>query len=153
MSHGLCPNCGRVSQWSFKNYSLSLPPTGGDYEWVETDAQTTCPHCQHNFQVRIRVDLDNQQYITLINSPFPTDVAWHCYVVADVKVWGENDVSITIRHIADHLATAETELAARGGAYQGWHDWRNVLRLSGAGYEKLDGTRLPDSAKNFLKYA
>ena len=152
MSDGLCPHCGHVGRWSFHNYSLSLPPTGGDYEWVETDALTSCPHCQSEIKVRIRVDLDDQRYIRLISSPFPTVADWRCYVVGDVYVWGENDVSVTVRHIAQDVSGAEAGLAACGGAYRRWHDWRGILELSHAGYVDLDGGRLPESAKQEIKY-
>jgi hypothetical protein len=152
MRNGLCPYCGRVSRWLFRNYSLSLPPTGGDYEWVETDGLTTCPHCQNDIKVRIRVDLDDQRCIRLISSPFPTTVDWHRYVVGEVRMWSKNHVSVTVRHIAEDAAEAEAKLEVYGGAYRGQHDWRGVLQMSCEGYEKLDGERLPESAKQEIKY-
>ncbi len=154
MHDGLCPECGRVGRWSFHNYSLSLPPTGGDYEWVETDAQTTCPHCKTSIKVRIRVDLDDQSSKSLIYSPFPTRTRadWHCYVVARVRMWSKEDVGVMVLAFAEDVAGAEQALQASGGGYHSGYERREVLRLSAAGYQALDGTWLPESAKSGLRY-
>ena len=150
MRDGLCPFCGRLGRWAFQ-YSLSLPPTGGDYEWAETDAQTECPHCTQPITARIRVDLDGSNP-RLVSSPFPTLADWHTYVVGEVRVWGETHVTVRVYAFAQDLPTAEQALLTHGGAYRSWHDWRGILHLSAAGYQELNGDWLHASAAESLQY-
>lgn len=103
MLTGLCPHCGHVDRWEFTTYSISYPPTEGDYEWAETDAQTTCPHCAANIEARIRVDLDDHTVSQLVSSPFPVLEDWHCYVVGYVRVWGDTTHNVSDANSPSHL--------------------------------------------------
>jgi transcription elongation factor Elf1 len=38
----------------------ALPPTGGDYEWQESEHTFNCSKCKKTFEVRLRATLDGQ---------------------------------------------------------------------------------------------
>ncbi len=149
--HGLCPTCGVIDAWRFNGVSVSLPPTGGDYTWAETDATAHCPACGASIPVRVRVDLDDQQIEHLVHSPLPTlpDRRW--YVVARVRNHAADLVSVTIQAFATTEAAALRDLEAVGGAYKGYEQ-RCVLEVSAAGYRRLDGTPLHASANRVISY-
>lgn len=66
-----CPECGHIHTPILSNISWSLPPTGGDYEWVETEAQATCKNCSHRFEVRVQIDIDSNQVNKIVYFPYP----------------------------------------------------------------------------------
>ena len=66
-----CPNCGHIHTPEMSEISLSLPPTGGDYEWLETEANATCKACSFSFELRVRVDLDTQEVDGIVYFPYP----------------------------------------------------------------------------------
>ncbi|MDX2255604.1 MAG: hypothetical protein NW214_08830 [Pseudanabaenaceae cyanobacterium bins.39] len=53
-----CPACGFLQTPNISYTDFALPPTGGDYEWLETDAMISCIRCQHGFRVRVQIDLE-----------------------------------------------------------------------------------------------
>lgn len=154
MNEGLCPECGQVGRWLFKGISVSYPPTGGDYQWAETHATTHCPHCEAMIEARIRVDLDDLSSYHLIWSPMPVKEAWHCYVLAKVYHFGEQNAQVTVYQFADDPSMLEPALQAlRNEHYEVWYDQRAILKLSAAGYEALDGQPLHESVNNAIYYA
>lgn len=53
-----CPACGFLQQPEISYTGFALPPTGGDYEWVETNEMISCVKCQHGFRIRVQTDLE-----------------------------------------------------------------------------------------------
>jgi hypothetical protein len=153
-NEGFCPHCLKVGQWQFGSVSVGFPPTGGDYEWAETDTQTTCPHCQQSFSVRVRVDLDDFSS-TLIRSPWPQGEGWAMYVVANVTRFAKDMVSVKVMAFSPALATAQEILNQRGGSYGSLtqYDFRGVLKMTPAGYKSLAGKQLHRSASEDINYA
>jgi hypothetical protein len=150
---GFCPHCAVVGPWSFGSVGGGLPPTGGDYSWMETDTQATCAACGARFPVRVRVDLDTWELDRLISSPLPSAALGVMYAAARVRNHATNLVAVTVFGIAPSQTEAETILAAAGGAYDGGYEQRCVLELSAAGFRRLDGTPLHASANQVLAYA
>lgn len=60
MNQFQCPNCKKLSNAKVSNISYSLPPTGGDYDWMETSAKVTCADCNNTYEARVKVDLESQ---------------------------------------------------------------------------------------------
>lgn len=149
---GLCPKCGKVGDWTFDPVSISLPPTGGDYEWTELHTPTSCPHCQASFQARVRADIDDRQVSMLIHSPWPKIEDWECFVVAEITNFARDMVSVRVRHFAATQAEAEAALEKVGGHYDGGYQQRLVLRMTKTGYHRLDGKTLHESASYDLEY-
>jgi dipeptidyl aminopeptidase/acylaminoacyl peptidase len=53
-----CPSCQNELQLKLKtSASMSLPPTGGDYDWAEGDETINCPECGEFLSLRVRRDL------------------------------------------------------------------------------------------------
>ncbi len=62
-----CPRClGAINARAVP--LMALPPTGGDYEWVETEADLVCPSCDYEWRTRVRVDLETRG-LTLVPGP------------------------------------------------------------------------------------
>lgn len=40
-----CPNCKNKFKLPPLSFPFMLPPTGKDYEWVDSSTTLTCPHC------------------------------------------------------------------------------------------------------------
>ncbi len=60
-----CPTCHTKGSPSFSGLRISLAPTGGDYDWIETDAKAHCKHCGHSYDVRVQYDLDLQKVVEI----------------------------------------------------------------------------------------
>ncbi len=52
-----CPACKKDFELPPLSLSFSLPPTGGDYEWMEGTVKLECPHCPANLKVVVRQTL------------------------------------------------------------------------------------------------
>ena len=151
---GLCPNCATLSTWQVENISWNLPPTGGDYDWIETDATMCCTNCQANFQARVRVDIDSSQIERLISSPMPTITGeWQYSVVAYINKRAEDFFSVEVVAMFCSHAEAEQALVELGGGFDVTYRRLGILRLTPDGYQELDGTALDDSANRLLTYA
>lgn len=150
---GLCPTCGETNPWRFGGIRLSLPPTGGDYTWVETDATAHCPACGAAIPVRVRVDLDNGQIDRLVHSPLPAIPDRRWYVVARIRKHAATLVSVAVLAFAETAEVAQAHLQRAGGPYgQGSYEERCMLELSAAGFRRLDGTPLHASANGSIQY-
>ena len=53
-----CPWCHNVFEINTLSVPVTLPPTGGDYDFVDTSAGFTCPHCKEPLEVKVRVHFD-----------------------------------------------------------------------------------------------
>jgi hypothetical protein len=56
----ICPLCGRRSVVEVCRGPLYLPPTGGDYEWVDMDGEARCEACGGRYAVRFRLSADGE---------------------------------------------------------------------------------------------
>lgn len=61
-----CPYCHQKGRPQFSGIDLHFPPMGGDYDWMETDAQAHCPYCQARYEVRVRYNLDLEQVTRIV---------------------------------------------------------------------------------------
>jgi len=52
-----CPACQKDFKLPPLSLSVSLPPTGGDYEWMEGTVELQCPHCYAELKVVVRQTL------------------------------------------------------------------------------------------------
>lgn len=66
MIHVSCPSCNAKVVLSGTHSPSSLPPTGGDYDWMETEKTFTCHACQTKIPLRVRIDLETQEVIKLL---------------------------------------------------------------------------------------
>ncbi len=76
-----CPACGFIQQPIVNNPRFGLPPTGGDYEWVETDATVNCRQCQHKFEIRIQIDIESGNVNQVSYFPYPDNPALLIYAL------------------------------------------------------------------------
>lgn len=53
-----CPYCKESVLPSLSNVSYNYPSHGGDYEWIETGGNATCPNCNKIAEVRVQIDLE-----------------------------------------------------------------------------------------------
>lgn len=61
-THSSCPVCHHIGLKRIDHGPLYLPPTGGDYEWVElTTDQCFCPICDHAFEAKVKILLENKE--------------------------------------------------------------------------------------------
>jgi len=67
-----CPQCNTEETLSSASPGMA-PPTGGDYDWVESDHDYSCSHCQKVFRVRLRTSLDGGEILLCLSSPKPLD--------------------------------------------------------------------------------
>ncbi|MDX1960694.1 MAG: hypothetical protein SFU98_19135 [Leptospiraceae bacterium] len=104
-----CPFCNQKIKPTNTNVSYSLPPTGGDYEWVETEKNETCI-CNQKFLIKVRVDLESQKITKLISIPKPKspEIIW--YSISEItKISGDQVVySKEIFNSLDELNHAKT---------------------------------------------
>jgi predicted Zn-ribbon and HTH transcriptional regulator len=54
-----CPRCGQLFEPDVRA-RLSLPPTGGDYEWCESRQTVRCPACAAELIATVRTWLDDR---------------------------------------------------------------------------------------------
>ncbi len=54
----VCPSCARSFTVELDD-EISLPPTGGDFDWCESAQSHDCPHCRTPLRVNVRVWLDD----------------------------------------------------------------------------------------------
>lgn len=57
-----CPRCHNIGPKKIIAGPLFLPPTGGDYEWVDTTAESFCPICEAQFRSLVRIDLATRDF-------------------------------------------------------------------------------------------
>lgn len=136
-----CPACGTVSTAAITGARVSLAPTGGDYDWVQTDGKASCPACGHPTPVRVEIDIDSGRITSLVSSPKPSapNVVW--WVVAAVSRHGASQSSV--RAFSVHPSQA----AARKVAGE-----RAVLKLDHAGYHDADGQVINDLFTDVIRY-
>ncbi|NJN17865.1 MAG: CPXCG motif-containing cysteine-rich protein [Oscillochloris sp.] len=149
---GVCPFCAHVAAWRFSGVSVSLPPTGGDYEWAEVEASTGCPACAQPIAVRVRVDLDDYTVDRLISSPMPQTAEWRRYVAATINRHAANLVTVQVFAVAEDVATVQQALEKHGGEGHLSNLRRTVLELSQAGYREPNGAPLHASAQDAIHY-
>ena len=54
-----CPYCKETVLPSISGVSYGgFPPTGGDYEWMETGGKATCPNCNKTSEIRVQIDIE-----------------------------------------------------------------------------------------------
>ena len=138
-----CPRCRNVVGAKAAP-CLLLPPTGGDYEWIETDAEVICPICDYLWSDRIKADLDPRAF-----SVIPHQVVgprWEkAYVAAKTSyVRGEIYGTEEVRAFATRQELIEWsgrhpklfERMLRPGAYE-----YVLFERQGRNYFSLDGAQ------------
>ena len=149
--HGICPACGAVQKWEFNNPSIGYPPTGGDYDWAEVPAETTCPTCKEKITARVKVDLDTHQVSKLISSPMPTQEGWSCFAVAFVEQYGVNSILVKVLHFASTQAAAQRLLDENHAVSVGAAA-PSILKLSKNGFMYLDGNLVQSTIDEQIRY-
>lgn len=137
----ICPACGYIGRQQVSNAGFHLPPTGGDYDWVEAEAQAACPTCQHSYEVRVRVDLDTGNISKLVYAPFPDLQEFECYVFAYTIMATAVEWIIAIIHLEKNLEAMEFWMKSKN--YQGLQMDRKCLKLTSKGYFDLQGNQIP----------
>ncbi len=56
-----CPKCNTKFKLPSISIPIILPPTGKDYEWVESSEILTCPHCNATLAVWVREYLEEDK--------------------------------------------------------------------------------------------
>ena len=56
-----CPYCQENVFPSLSGISYSYPSHGGDYDWIETGGNATCPNCKKISSVRLQIDIDTDK--------------------------------------------------------------------------------------------
>jgi hypothetical protein len=81
----ICPYCNTRNSLDRGAPIGALPPTGGDYEWQESDTKHTCANCQEKFEIRVRTSLESGELLALLSSPKPlvSSIIW--YAIATVQ--------------------------------------------------------------------
>jgi hypothetical protein len=100
-----CPQClGIVGACAVP--FIALPPTGGDYEWLETEADVTCPNCDYTWQTRVQVDLETRG-MTLVPGPV-VGPRWRKSFVVAKTTYARSEV-YTIEEVRAFVTLAELE--------------------------------------------
>lgn len=60
---------------------FGLPPTGGDYEWVETGTMVNCSQCRHEFEIRIKIDIETLNVDQVSYFPYPDNPTLTLYAL------------------------------------------------------------------------
>ncbi len=76
-----CPVCGLIQQPIVNNPRFGLPPTGGDYDWVETATIVSCRDCKHEFEIRIQIAIDTRTVNQVSYFPYPDNPSLLLYAM------------------------------------------------------------------------
>jgi hypothetical protein len=150
----ICPNCNTVIPASAHTIG-SLPPTGGDYEWQESDAKHTCPNCAHSFEMRVRTSLETGGLLFVRSSPKPAQAGIVWYAIASLQesyraeVAGEQSVQVS--SLCQDEATADIRLFNDSKKY---YRPLQILKVTQAGYFDLAGKEIiePSYYKGVINY-
>ncbi|TAE19958.1 MAG: hypothetical protein EAZ95_00570 [Bacteroidetes bacterium] len=143
----LCPYCNQNATATEGSIG-SLPPTGGDYEWQESDQTHTCPHCSNSFTTRVRTSLETGKLLFVNNSPKPQQAGIVWYAVASVKksYWGgEDEKSVYVSALCQDEATAQTQLEHDSKKH---YEPLQILKVTQAGYFDLAGEEIIEASYN-----
>lgn len=97
-----CPTCGLIQQPTVNNPRFSLPPTGGDYEWVETSTMVSCCECKHEFEIRIQINIETGNFNQVSYFPYPDNPSLLIYTMIHKYLM---DKYFYILKITDSLAS------------------------------------------------
>ena len=134
-----CPYCGFAHNAGGAGDLGGLPPTGGDYEWSESDTAKTCINCGEKFSVRLRTDLETGRVIKLCAVPRPKvqNLSWFAFGVVDKNYYGAK------KHLAQaislHKSFEEAQEAER--AYQKSYYNYQIFEVCFDGFY-LDGEKI-----------
>lgn len=127
----LCPYCNTKTQ-ATANAIHSLPPTGGDYQWQESDKIHQCHSCQENFSIRVRTEVETGALLKLLATPKPQKDSIIWYVVAKVEQsyqGAQEEKKVRVSVIFQEEEVAKRKLS---GSFQ-------VLKVTKAGYYAQEG--------------
>jgi hypothetical protein len=142
----LCPYCNTEIPAEAGKIG-SLPPTGGDYEWQESDKKHTCPNCQNTFEMRVRTSLDTGRLLFINQTPKPKDknIVWYAVGTIEKSLWGadSNEKTLRISAVCQTKEVAEIKLFNHSKRhYQPLY----LLYITSEGYFDMDGHKIEESS-------
>ncbi len=93
-----CPNCDATIKLNEGDTIGALPPTGGDYEWQESDKEYTCIYCKEPFKTRVRTSIENG-LLLLVNSfskPKKEHIVWYAVGFTSKSYFNVNCLNIMV---------------------------------------------------------
>lgn len=141
----ICPYCNTRNSLDRGAPIGALPPTGGDYEWQESDTKYICTDCQEKFEIRVRTSLESGELLSLISSPKPlvNSLIWYAIATVERNNYGSELGTFDVRVF--HLAQTETEIqsiftTSRPRSHKPIHS----LKVTDQGYLFLNGEHIPE---------
>lgn len=142
----ICPYCNTKNPL-YEGASLGmLPPTGGDYEWQESDTNHTCCNCQEKFEIRVRTSLESGACLLLKSSPKPlvVSIIWYAIATIEKNITSASQVETFNVRILE-ITQTEVEIQALYTKYsQKNYPLKHILKVTQDGYFFLNGKYIPE---------
>ncbi|WP_027001425.1 hypothetical protein [Hugenholtzia roseola] len=147
-----CPYCDFSFQLNGKHFSGGLPPTGGDYEWSESDTKRKCPSCQGEIPLRLRSDIETGIILKVCKSPkpFKEGITWYAVGTVYESFFEKGCFSVSVQFLFEDFAQAQKKA---------YHPYK-LLKVTKEGYflyEKEAFADLPlpeeDYHQPYISYA
>lgn len=153
MNYIFCPNCDQKTQLNAKNVGGGLPPTGGDYDWVETETEHICPLCAAKYDIRVQKSLEtgNITHLTVSPKPFKPDSIWYgiAYLMnsGGLTENGQKKQFINLRDIFFSLEEAQ-ECKKKKYNNEPNESYCVLVTITEKGFFKLDGEMLIEANRD-----
>jgi hypothetical protein len=109
MAHLHCPYCDFFFELNGKHFGGGLPPTGGDYEWSESDTERKCPSCEKKIKLRLRADTETGVILKVCGSPklLNEGITWYAVGTVNEDFWDKGFFSVAIYFLYQNFEEAQ----------------------------------------------
>jgi len=137
-----CPHCDTVIPAAAHTLG-GLPPTGGDYEWQESDKTHACPNCATRFEMRVRTSIEtgNLLFVNASSKPRQAGIVWYAIAAVEKSHWGTvaGEQAVYVSSLCQDQATAEIRLLNDSKKH---HAPLQILKVTQDGYFDLAGKEI-----------
>lgn len=144
MTTVFCPYCDSILNLTQGAAIGGLPPTGGDYEWQESDKTYTCFNCKKKFATRVRTSIETGSLLRINNVPKPKNQAIIWYAIGKKE---KNFSDVQYVHIGiDALFKTAEEAQEQLAFYQKREHYHQklVIKVTYQGCFDSEGEIIPE---------
>ena len=143
----ICPYCNSRNSLERGATIGALPPTGGDYEWQESDTKHTCSSCHKKLELRVRTSLESGNLLALISSPKPlvSSIVWFAIATTEKNTFSSTHprtFDVRVLHLGQNEEEIQSIFAT---ASPRGHKPTQILKVTDEGYFSLNGEYFPEA--------